>query len=258
MSYETIRYELNQNIGTVTLNRPEVMNGMNGQMRSDLMHALKLASEEARVLVITGAGRSFCSGQDLGDRVTSRDLDLERTLREEYEPLLKAIYDCPLPTIAAVNGPAAGAGANLALAADVVIAAQSAFFIQAFAKIGLIPDAGGTYWLPRQMGFAKAMGAALFADKISADQASDWGMIWESVPDGDFAAVVASRAIHLANGPTKSFALIKQAMRKTYDNTLDEQLSLEAKLQGEAGKTRDFSEGVMAFLEKRQAKFEGR
>ena len=258
MDYETILYELNQNIATITLNRPDVMNGMNGQMRLDLMHAMKIATEEARVLVLTGAGKGFCSGQDLGDRVRSSDLDLERTLREEYEPLLKAIYDCPIPTIAAVNGPAAGAGANLALAADVVIASQSAFFIQAFARIGLIPDAGGTYWLPRQMGFAKAMGAALFADKISADQAADWGMIWEAIPDDSFASVVASRAAHLANGPTQSYALIKQALRASYDNTLDEQLGLEATLQGEAGKTRDFSEGVMAFLEKRQAKFEGR
>lgn len=258
MDYETILYEVSSDIATITLNRPDVMNGLNGQMRVDLQHAIHHAPEDARVIVITGAGRGFCSGQDLGDRVTSRDIDLERTLREEYEPLLRAIYDCPLPTIAAVNGAAAGAGANLALATDVVIATKSAFFIQAFARIGLIPDAGGTYWLPRQMGFAKAMGAALFADRISAQQADDWGMIWESVPDENFAAIVAARAGHLAAGPTRSYDLIKQALRASYDNTLTEQLDMEAKLQGEAGKTRDFTEGVMSFLEKRPAQFKGR
>ncbi|MEM9780217.1 MAG: enoyl-CoA hydratase-related protein, partial [Pseudomonadota bacterium] len=243
---------------TVTLNRPEVMNGLNTRMRAELMAVVTQAASEARVLVMTGAGRAFCSGQDLSDRASVAGLDLERTLREEYEPLLRAIYDCPIPTIAAVNGPAAGAGANLALAADVVIATESAVFIQAFARIGLIPDAGGTYWLPRQMGSAKAMGAALFAEPISAKQADAWGMIWEAVPDADFAEVVKRRAVHLAQGPTASYGLMKQALRASHDNTMDVQLDLEAQLQGQAGKTRDFTEGVMAFLEKRPAQYEGR
>lgn len=258
MNYQTILYSVSDNIATITLNRPDVMNGLNAQMRADITHAVRRSSDEARVLVLTGAGRGFCSGQDLGDGASAADLDLERVLKEEYEPMLKAIYDCPIPTISAVNGAAAGAGANLALAADVVIAAKSAFFMQAFARIGLIPDAGGTYWLPRQMGFAKAMGAALFADRISAQQADDWGMIWESVADDDFAAKVRERAAHLANGPTKSYALIKQALRGSLDNSLDEQLDTEATLQGQAGKTRDFLEGVMAFMEKRLPKYEGR
>ena len=172
--------------------------------------------------------------------------------------MLRAIYECPIPTISAVNGPAAGAGANLALAADVVIAARSAYFIQAFARIGLIPDAGGTYWLPRQMGAAKAMGAALFADKISAEQAENWGMIWEVVDDDAFAQATRARALHLAQGPTAAYRLIKQAIRGSYDNTLGAQLELEAALQGEAGKTRDFLEGVMAFMQKRPANYEGR
>ena len=172
--------------------------------------------------------------------------------------MLRAIYDCPVPTIAAVNGPAAGAGANLALACDVVIAAESAVFLQAFTRIGLIPDAGGTYWLPRQMGFAKAMGAALFADKITAQQASDWGMIWEAVADADFDDHWRARAAHLASGPTQAYAHVKQALRATYDNSLDDQLALEAKLQGECGKTRDFREGVLAFTEKRPPGYEGR
>jgi len=258
MQYETILYDATDNVVKITLNRPQVMNGLNTQMRVDLLHAVQHAPLDGRVVLLTGAGRGFCSGQDLGDRVSSDDIDLERTLLEEYEPLLNAIYESPIPTISAVNGPAAGAGANLALAADVVIASQSAFFLQAFARIGLIPDAGGTYWLPRQMGFAKAMGAAIFADKISADQASDWGMIWESVPDDAFAATVQERASQLAQGPTKAYKYIKQAIRASYDNDLGDQLALEAKLQGKAGKTRDFSEGVMAFMEKRAPKYEGR
>jgi len=258
MIYETILYTTRDNIARITLNRPDVMNGLNGTMRAEITHAVTRAGKEARVLVLTGAGRGFCSGQDLGDRKNAADIDLERTLREEYEPMLKAIYDCPIPTISAVNGAAAGAGANLALAADVVIASSSAFFLQAFARIGLIPDAGGTYWLPRQMGIAKAMGAALFADRISAQQADDWGMIWECVRDDDFAATVQARAEHLANGPTKAYHLIKQALRGSLDQTLDAQLGLEAELQGEAGKSRDFLEGVTAFMEKRAPKYEGR
>ncbi|QHQ34485.1 enoyl-CoA hydratase-related protein [Algicella marina] len=258
MQYETILYELSDDIARITLNRPDVMNGLNGQMRLDLLHALRHAPEEARAIVLTGAGRAFCSGQDLGDASVTTGLDMERTLREEYEPLLKAIYDCPIPTISAVNGAAAGAGANLALAADVVIAADSAVFIQAFARIGLVPDAGGTYWLPRQMGMAKAMGAALFAESITAQKAENWGMIWEAVPDDAFTATVDARARHLAQGPTATYGMIKQALRQSFENDLETQLGLEAKLQGEAGKTRDFKEGVLAFLEKRPAKYEGR
>ena len=258
MSYQTILYGVEDGVATITLNRPEVMNGLNAQMRAELLHALRNLPESVRVVVLTGAGRAFCSGQDLGDRRTAADIDLERTLREEYEPLLRAIYDCPIPTIAAVNGAAAGAGANLALACDVCIAAESACFIQAFARIGLIPDAGGTYWLPRQMGFAKAMGAALFAERISAAQADTWGMIWEAVPDDRFAATVAARARQLAQGPTVAYRLTKEALRHTYGHSVDEQLELEARLQGEAGRTRDFQEGVMAFLEKRPARYEGR
>lgn len=256
--YETITLAVSDDVATLTLNRPDVMNGLNAQMRLEISHALRHAPEAARVLVITGAGRGFCSGQDLGDRGSAADLDLERTLREEYEPMLRALYDCPIPTVAAVNGPAAGAGANLALAADVVIATESAVFIQAFARIGLIPDAGGTYWLPRQVGFAKAMGAALFAEPVTASQAEAWGMIWEAVPDGAFRATVQARATHLAQGPTATYGLIKQALRASFANTLEDQLGLEAELQGSAGRTRDFQEGVMAFLEKRPARYEGR
>lgn len=258
MTFETILYHAQDNVVTITLNRPEVMNGLNSLMRVELLEAVKRAPLDGRVLVLTGAGRGFCSGQDLGDAVTSANLDLEQVLVDEYEPMLKAIYNCPIPTIAAVNGPAVGAGANLALAADVVIATTSAVFIQAFARIGLIPDAGGTYWLPRQVGFAKAMGAALFTDNITAQQAEKWGMIWETVPDAGFADVITARASHLANGPSKTYEYIKQAIRASFDNNLDDQLALEARLQGKAGKTADFVEGVTAFMQKRKPEYQGR
>jgi len=258
MNYETITYAESDNICIVTLNRPDVMNALSSQMRAELLHAVRAAGKSARVLVLTGEGRAFCAGQDLGDRARIASIDLERTLRDEYEPLLRAIYDSPIPTISAVNGPAAGAGANLALAADVVIATQSASFIQAFTRIGLIPDAGGTYWLPRQIGAARAMGAALFADKISADQAAGWGMIYESIPDIDFAAHWQARAAHLASGPTAAYHGVKSAIRGSFDNNLDQQLAMEARLQGKCGLTHDFKEGVLAFLEKRPAQFEGR
>jgi len=258
MEYETLRYDLRDDVAIVTLNRPDVMNALNTQMRAEILDAVKRAPDEARCLVLTGKGRAFCSGQDLGDRANVANIDLERTLRDEYEPLLRAIFDCRVPTIAAVNGAAAGAGANLALAADVVIATESAMFLQAFTRIGLIPDAGGTYWLPRQMGIAKAMGAALFAEPISAQQAADWGMIWEAVPDTRFADLWWDRAHKLAKGPSVAYDNVKRALRGSLGNDLDTQLEMEARLQGECGRTRDFREGVVAFMEKRPAKYEGR
>ena len=258
MDYETITLGFESGIAALTLNRPEKLNALTTQMRAEIGHAVDAAGKEARVLVITGAGRSFCSGQDLGDRANAANLDLERALRDEYGPMLEAIRTCPIPTICAVNGPAAGAGANLALAADVVIAKESAYFLQAFSRIGLIPDAGGTYRMPRSMGLAKAMGAALFADKISARQADDWGLIWEAVEDEKFVPHVAERARYLAAGPTAAYTAIKQVLRASWDNTEEEQLMLEAREQGKCGKSRDFKEGVLAFMEKRTAKFEGR
>lgn len=258
MQYETITFEIADNIAVITLNRPDVMNALNTQMRAEITHAVRTGGDEARVVVMTGAGECFCSGQDLGDARSAAAMDLERVLRDEYVPMLRAIYDCPVPTISAVNGAAAGAGANLALAADVVIATERAFFLQAFTRIGLIPDAGGTYWLPRQMGAAKAMGAALFADKISARQADDWGMIWESVEDDAFETHWKARATHLAKGPSQTYAHVKEAIRGSFDNSLEEQLLLEARLQGKCGQTRDFKEGVLAFMEKRPPQYEGR
>jgi 2-(1,2-epoxy-1,2-dihydrophenyl)acetyl-CoA isomerase len=258
MDYQAIKLMIRNSVGVITLNRPDMMNALNTQMRAEITHAVKAAEKEARVLVITGAGKAFCSGQDLGGGDNATSMDLERTLRDEYVPMLKAIFDCNIPTISAVNGPAAGAGANLALAADVVIASEEAYFIQAFTRIGLIPDAGGTYWLPRQMGVAKAMGAALFADKISATEASDMGMIYETAPAASFREHVEGRAAQLAQGPTVAYRELKAAIRGSFENSLDDQLALEAKMQGHCGTTRDFQEGVVAFLEKRKAVFEGR
>ncbi len=256
--YQTITLFIEDDIAVLSLNRPDKMNALNAQMRAEIRDAAIFAAREARVLVMTGNGKAFCSGQDLSDGGNVAAMDLERVLRDEYVPMLRAITDCPVPTISAVNGPAAGAGANLALAADVVIATESAYFLQAFTRIGLIPDAGGTYWLPRQMGTAKAMGAALFAEPISARQASDWGMIWESVEDDAFDGKWRARAAHLAKGPTLAYGHVKQAIRGSWDNGFDTQLDFEAKLQGACGKSRDFKEGVVAFLEKRPAKYEGR
>lgn len=257
MDYQTITYTLSDDIAVIKLNRPDVMNALSTQMRAEITDAVRQGGAEARVVVLTGVGRAFCSGQDLGDRATAANMDLERILRDEYQPMLNAIVDCPVPTISAVNGAAAGAGANLALGADVVIASERAFFMQAFTRIGLIPDAGGTYFLPRQMGLAKAMGTALFADRISARQAEEWGMIWEVAEDDAFEATWRARAEYLANGPTAAFAEAKRAIRASFENPLEDQLTLEAKLQGRCGKTRDFKEGVVAFLDKRAPKFEG-
>ncbi len=258
MEYVTLRVDWDGDVVVITLHRPEVMNALDAQMRAELRAALREEGARARCVVLTGAGRAFCSGQDLGQEADVTDLDLERVLREEYEPLLRAIWDCPAPVLAAVNGAAAGAGANLALAADVVIAAESAAFVQAFSRIGLVPDAGGTYWLPRQVGFARAMGAMLFAERIEARRAADWGMIWEAVADDAFDAVWRARARTLAEGPTVAYGRVRKLLRASMSSDLDGQLAREAEAQGDCGRSRDFREGVMAFLEKRPAEFEGR
>lgn len=254
----TVLYDCTAGVAVLTMNRPEVMNALNTRLRLDLRAAIARAEGEARVIVLTGAGRAFCSGQDLGDAASIDTVDFQRILSEEYEPLLQAIETSPLPVIAAVNGAAAGAGANLALAADVVIAAHSAAFLQAFARIGLMPDAGGTYWLPRQVGAARAMGLALFAEKVTAEEAARMGMIWEAVPDAGFEAHWRARAAHLAQGPTLAYGAVKRALRASSAQDYATQLAMEAQLQGELGATQDFREGVAAFLEKRPARFEGR
>lgn len=258
MQYDAIIVTEEAGLGIVTLNRPEVLNALDTRMRAELLHALRDLAPRVRALVLTGAGRAFCSGQDLGDRANPAGIDLERTLHDEYEPLLRLIHDYPVPVMAAVNGAAAGAGANLALAADVVIAAESAVFLQAFARIGLIPDAGGTWMLPRLAGLARAMGMALFAEKVGARQAADWGLIWEWVPDAAFEAAWKARARALAEGPTVALAAARRALRAGLASGYEAQLALEARLQGACGQSRDFREGVVAFLDKRPPRFEGR
>lgn len=258
MRFETIEYEIADGVVTITLNRPDNLNSMNALMRRELVAAFRQAPEDGRAMVLTGKGRGFCAGQDLGDVTSFDELDLERTLREEYDPILKALRECPIPVIAAINGPAAGAGANLALGADIVIAARSASFLEAFARIGLIPDAGGTYLLPRLVGRARALGMSLLAEPLTADKAAEWGLIWEAVEDDALADHVAAMARKLAKGPTEAYRLIKQALAASPANDIATQLELEASLQGEAGRTRDFKEGVMAFLEKRKPNYEGR
>jgi len=258
MQYQTITVDIAENTGVIALTRPEKMNSLNAQMRAELLHAVRQVCRQVRVLVLTGAGEAFCSGQDLGDRSNATSMDLERSLRDEYNPLLRAIADSPVPVMAAVNGPAVGAGANLALATDVVIAAESAYFMQAFTRIGLMPDSGGTWVMPRSMGYAKAMGACLFADRISARQAEQWGMIWEVVEDAHFASTWRARAAHLATGPTIAYEQIRKALRESWFHVYESHLDAEAKMQGRLGKTRDFQEGVVAFLQKRPSQFEGR
>jgi 2-(1,2-epoxy-1,2-dihydrophenyl)acetyl-CoA isomerase len=260
MQYETITHTTQDNVTLIEMARPDDMNALTTQMRAELTHAITAASrnDTTRVVVITGQGKAFCSGQDLGDRSSVENVNLERVLRDEYVPMLKAIKDCPFPVVAAVNGPAMGAGAHLALACDVVIATQSAFFAESSVRVGLMPDMGATHILPRQIGMARAMGMALFGEKISADQAQEWGLIWQSVPDADFHDTWVARVIYLANGPTQAFKKIKAAFQKGSANTFDEQLMVEGAFQGGLGHTRDFREGLLAVLKQRDPDFEGR
>jgi len=262
MSEPSILLEINEGVALLTLNRPANLNSFNAEMHQQMRDALNQIRKDATVrsLVITGSGRGFCAGQDLSDRNVapgSEAPDLGESIEKRYNPMLRTLRDLPLPVICAVNGVAAGAGANIALACDITLAARSASFIQAFCKIGLIPDSGGTWTLPRLAGMARAKGMALLGDKISAEQAESWGMIWQCVDDEHLMEEAMKLAHHLASQPTKGLALIKRALNASANNTFDEQLDLERDLQRLAGRTEDYREGVAAFIEKRQPRFKG-
>lgn len=266
MSYQTILFDMTDGIARLTLNRPDRLNSFNTTMHAEVRSVL--ASMEspdgesaARVLVITGAGRGFCAGQDLNDRAVAAGgaaADLGESIEKYYKPLVMALRKLPLPIIAAVNGVAAGAGANIALACDLVVAASSASFIQAFTKLGLVPDSGGTWFLPRLIGTARAMGLALLADKLSAEQAQQWGLIWRCVEDAQFVATVDALAHQLAAAPTRSMARTKQAIYESWGRSLEQQLDVERDYQRELGRTADYAEGVAAFSEKRAPRFTGK
>ena len=263
MTQPSILLEAQDGYAVVTLNRPDRLNSFNVEMHERLRDAVTEVKrrDDIRALLITGAGRGFCAGQDLSDRAVKADaapVDLGYTLSTFYNPLIRTLRELPKPVISAVNGVAAGAGANLALAADIVIAGRSASFVQAFSKIGLVPDCGGTYFLPRLAGTARAMGLALLGDKLSAEDAERWGLIWKCVDDAKLMDEARALARQLGAGPTKGYADIKRAIYASATNTLDAQLDLERDLQRELGKTADYREGVQAFLEKRAPKFTGR
>ncbi|WP_428696475.1 2-(1,2-epoxy-1,2-dihydrophenyl)acetyl-CoA isomerase PaaG [Stappia sp.] len=247
----------------VTLNRPDKLNSFNEAMHAGLRKALDAAESDPdiRCLLITGAGRGFCAGQDLGDRVTApgdAPPDLTRTIEANYNPLLRRLKALPKPVVCAVNGVAAGAGANIALACDIVLAAHSAKFIQAFSKIGLVPDSGGTWSLPRLVGLARAKALAMLATPVPAEQAESWGMIWKAVPDAELMAEARRLAGELAAAPTFGLGLVKQALEASSENDLDTQLDLERDFQGLAGRSPDYAEGVSAFMGKRAPSFTGR
>ncbi|HUJ88411.1 MAG TPA: 2-(1,2-epoxy-1,2-dihydrophenyl)acetyl-CoA isomerase PaaG [Burkholderiales bacterium] len=249
-------------VQTITLNRPERLNAFNPEMHRELRAALGRAEDDdaIRAVLLTGAGRGFCAGQDLSERDVGGDaaIDLSVTIGTFYNPLVRRMRALPKPIVCAVNGVAAGAGANVALACDLVLAARSASFIQAFARIGLIPDSGGTWLLPRLAGRARALGLALLGEKLAAEDAERWGLIWKAVQDDKLMDEAGALARALAAGPTRAYGLIKRALDASGTNTLDAQLDLERDLQREAGLTADYREGVAAFMQKRKPQFKGK
>jgi 2-(1,2-epoxy-1,2-dihydrophenyl)acetyl-CoA isomerase len=262
MAYENILFELAGGIAKLTLNRPDKLNSFTVAMHGEVRDALERVKAESatRVLVLTGAGRGFCAGQDLADRAVApgdTPVDLGESVEKWYAPLVRTLRALPMPVVCAVNGVAAGAGANLALACDIVIAAKSASFIEPFCRLGLIPDTGGTYFLPRLVGTARAMGLAMLGDKLGAEQAMAWGLIWKCVDDAALAQEVDGLAKHLAQAPTLGLARTKQAIYASPGNTFDAQLDLERDFMRELGASADYREGVAAFMEKRTPQFRG-
>lgn len=258
MTDQSILVELRQGVCFITLNRPDVLNSFNATMAAALQGALQRAGsdDQVRTVLITAAGRAFCAGQDLAD--VAPGADLGAIVLRDYNPVIQAIRSLEKPVIAAVNGIAAGAGANLAFACDIVIAAEEASFVQSFVKVGLIPDSGGTWFLPRLIGLPRATALAMLGDRIHATQAEQWGLIWKVVPGPTLTEVSESIAMHLATQPTRGIGLIKRGLNRSLESDLQSQLAFEAELQREAGATDDYAEGVQAFLAKRPPTFTGR
>jgi 2-(1,2-epoxy-1,2-dihydrophenyl)acetyl-CoA isomerase len=264
MDYNAIQFGKNGFVATITLNRPDKLNCFTQGMIGEIRHALDAVAAPGsgiRCLLITGAGRGFCSGQDLVEAMSLNDgamPDLGEVVEKSYTPMIRAMRELEMPILGAVNGIAAGAGAGFALACDIVLAARSASFLLPFARIGLAADGGATWTLPRLVGHARALAMTMLAEPVTADQAESWGMIWKAVDDSELMGSAQKMAAHLANQPTRALALSKRLLQASTANTLDVQLEMEGKLQTVAGKTEDFREGVMAFIQKRPAKFVGR
>jgi 2-(1,2-epoxy-1,2-dihydrophenyl)acetyl-CoA isomerase len=259
MAYETIAFKLEAGIARLTLNRPDRLNSFTVQMHEEVADALARLGD-ARTLILTGAGRGFCAGQDLGDRAVApgETVDLGESVEQRYNPLIRTLVSLPMPVIARVNGVAAGAGANIALACDIVIAAKSAKFIQSFAAIGLIPDSGGTWVLPRLVGQARALGLALTGEPLMAEKAAEWGLIWKAVDDDVLDAEVDALAARFAAGATRGLAKIKQMIRTSWSQSLDEELDRQRDAMRELGYSDDYREGVAAFMAKRKPSFTGK
>lgn len=256
----TLKVIVENGVCTMTLNRPEVFNSFNKSMAIALQDALKAAEKDDKVrcIVITGEGKAFCAGQDLAEATDPNGPELQQIVKDHYNPIIALIRAIEKPIIGAVNGVAAGAGANIALACDITIASENASFIQAFSKIGLIPDSGGTFFLPRIIGFQKAMALMMTGDKVSAQVAVEMNMIYKSVPADQFSEVIRMFSENLAQMPTYALGLTKRAMNHSLQNDLEQQLALEEQLQTQAGQSHDFNEGVQAFLEKRKPVFKGK
>ena len=254
-----IKYYSENSVAFITLNRPEVLNSFNRQMALELQDVLDQCSNDKniRCLHITGEGRAFCAGQDLAEAISKEGPELQKIVKEHYNPIIEKIRNIEKPVVCAVNGVAAGAGANIALGCDIVVAAESSSFVQAFSKIGLIPDSGGTFFLPRLIGLQRASALMMLGDKVKATEALVFGMIYKVFPDNELQTEARSLAVKLAGMPTKGLGLTKRALNRSLTNNLKEQLKLEEELQTEAGKSFDYNEGVRAFLEKRQPLFKG-
>jgi 2-(1,2-epoxy-1,2-dihydrophenyl)acetyl-CoA isomerase len=262
MQTNTITFDVNDGVATLKLNRPKSLNSFTREMHAEVRQAMQQVREDDRIrcLVLTGEGRGFCAGQDLGDRAVKNDEgapDLGESVKKNYNPLVRSIMSLPKPVICAVNGVAAGAGSSIALACDIVLAARSASFIQAFCKIGLVPDSGGTWNLPRAVGLARAKGLALLGDRLSAEMAEEWGLVWKCVDDEQLQEEAQKLARHFATQPTVALGRIKQLLNASFSNTLDTQLELEQQAMKELGQSDNYREGVAAFMEKRAPEFKG-